>query len=122
MKGVLFLLLFGAAWIYDSTHRKKLPDPVKTEKPAPENNSAGLNFCFTSQAVHSLKIPLQKITPERLYQEKLIRLLQEHLAIRSYLLLKAEVLKQPETLLSSRNLISIRYYSHTNPDEIPPAS
>ena len=122
MKCLLFLTLFGAAWLYDHSHQHKLPDPIKTEKPAQKSETAGLAFCFTPQAAYSLKAPILKNIPEKLYQEKLIRLLQEHLAERSVFLLKAEVLKQPATLLSLRNLISVRYYSQTNPDDIPPAS
>jgi hypothetical protein len=122
MKWGLFLLILGAAWMYDHSHQKKLPDQIKTEKPVQKGDTASLTFCFTPQAAYSLKAPVQKNIPEKLYQEKLIRLLQELLAERSVFLLQAEVLKQPATLLSLRNLISVRYYSRTNPDDIPPAS
>jgi hypothetical protein len=121
VKWGLFLLLLGAAWMYDHSHQNKLTEKITTDKPTPQKETAGYNFFFTPQVSNSLKVPVQKIIPEKLYQEKLIRLLQEHLAVRSVFLLKAEVLRQPSTLLSLRNLISIRYYSQINPDDDPPA-
>ena len=122
VKWGIFLLLLGAAWMYDHSHQHKPTEKITTEKQAPQEETVRYSFFFTPQAANSLKVPVQKIIPQKLYQEKLIRLLQEHLAVRSVFLLKAEVLKQPATLLSLRNLISIRYYSQTNPDELPPAS
>lgn len=122
IKWGLFLVLLGAAWMYDHSHTDRLPEKKNETKPVSAGETSALTFCFSVQANYTLKAPIQKITPEKFYQEKLSRFLKELIAGRSVYLRKAEVLKQPETLLSLRYLISILHFSRTNPDDIPIAS
>jgi hypothetical protein len=106
----LFLVLLGGAWLFDHYHQGK-QIVVQESAPAESKTASGqTSFYCTTPAPISLKAPVQKVNPNKIYQEKLNRLILEQLNARSVFLLKAEILKQPDPHFSLRNLINFKYH------------
>jgi hypothetical protein len=106
----LFLVLLGGAWLFDHFHQGKQV-VVQESAPAESRSTSGLTgFYCTTPAPISLKAPVQKVNTNKIYQEKLNRMILEQLNARSVFLLKAEVLKQPDPHFSLRNLINFKYH------------
>jgi hypothetical protein len=106
----LFLVLLGGAWLFDHFHQGK-QIAVQESTPAESKTASGLisYYCTTPAPIH-LKAPVQKVNTDKVYQEKLNRMILEQLNARSVFLLKAEVLKQSDPHFSLRNLINFKYH------------
>ena len=116
----LFLVLLGAAWLFDCYHQGN-PVPVeKTQLPKSKNIGESISFFCTTQPPVILKAPAQKVSSNKLCQEKFNRLIREQLNARSVFLLKAEITEQPNSCLALRNLISFRHHFLNHPDNQPP--
>lgn len=106
----LFLVLLGGAWLFDHFHQGS-QIIVQESAPAESKTASGqIGFYCTTTTPILLKAPVQKVNPNKLYQEKLNRMILEQLNARSVFLLKAEVLKQPDPHFSLRNLIHFKYH------------
>jgi len=118
----IFLAIIAAAWIFDYYHQGDQKINNKTNRPEQET-AAGSLTCFCSPVFTvSLKAPVQKVSLGKIGQEKLNRLNQEHLNVRSFFLSKAELLQQPYSLLALRYLISLRCRVVNDPGDQPPIS
>jgi hypothetical protein len=114
----LFLVLLGGAWVFDHFHQGK-QTAAQESTPAESGTASGLThfYCTTPVSI-SVKAPVQKVNTNKIYQEKLNRMILEQLNARSVFLLKAEVLKQPDPHFSIRNLINFKYhFLHQEDDE-----
>jgi hypothetical protein len=114
----LFLVLLGGAMLFDHFHQGK--QITKQESTPTESRTASglISFYCTTPVSISLKAPVQKVNTNKIYQEKLNRMILEQLNARSIFLLKAEVLKQPYPHFSLRNLINIRvHFLHDDDDQ-----
>jgi hypothetical protein len=114
----LFLVLLGGAWLFDHFHQGK-QFAVQESTPAESKTAPGMiSFYCTTPAPISLKAPVLKVNTDKVYQEKLNRMILEQMNARSVFLLKAEVLKQPDPHFSIRNLINFKYhFLHQEDDE-----
>ncbi len=116
----LFLVLMGGAWLFDHYHQFNGTTPETTQPAGKENTKETVCFFCTLQSSLSVKAPVQKVTVHKMGQEKLNRLIREQQNARSAFMLKAEVLKQPGSLLIRRNLVSFRHHFLHHPDDQPP--
>jgi hypothetical protein len=106
----LFLVLLGGAWLFDHFHQGKQMITHESA-PAKSGTASGVNsFYCTTPAPISVKAPVQKVSQNKIYQEKLNRMIIEQLNARSVFLLKAEVLRQPDPHYTLRNLLSFKYH------------
>jgi hypothetical protein len=115
----LFLVLLEGAWLFDHYHQANCRVAEKS-KPAESTSTPGVvTFYCTLQTSVSLKAPVQKVNLNKLCQEKLNRLILEQWNARMVFHLKEEVLKQPNSHFSLRNLVIYRYHFLHYPDEPP---
>lgn len=116
----LFLVLLGAAWLFDHYNQGKQLICVESRESNPEDSQQNICFFCTPPSPVSFKTPVQINTPDKSIQEKFNRLIREQLNARSVFLLKAEVFKQPHSGFTFRNLVSFRYHFLNHPDDQPP--
>jgi hypothetical protein len=118
----IFLAIITAAWIFDYYYQGNHKTIEKTDS-SEQKTAAGSLTCFcTPVFTVSLKTPVQKVPLGKIGQEKLNRLIQEHLIARSFFLSKAEVLQQSYSLLALRYLIPLRCRIVNDPGDQPPLS
>jgi hypothetical protein len=116
----LFLVILGCAWLFDHYHQGKKLIGIESRESKPQDTRLSVSFVCTPPTSVTLKIPFQKVTPDKSIHEKFNRLVREQLNARLVFLLKAEVLKKPNAGINSRNLLSFRYHFLFHPDDQPP--
>ena len=114
------MILLAGAWLFDHFHQGEKSEITATHAAGSGTTSEYPGFYCTPQVAVSLKAPVQKNSQSKFFQEKLNRIIQAQLSARSVFLRKAEVLKQPHSQITSRNLISFRYHFLHYPDDQPP--
>ena len=117
----LFLVLLSGAWLFDHIHQGGKPETLtsRTNNSGTADESPG--FYCTPQFSLNIKAPVHKNIQNRIFREKLNRLILEQLNARSVFLRKAEILRQPDSQIAFRNLICYRYHFLHYPDDQPPA-
>ncbi len=118
----IFLAVIVSAWIFDYYHQDDQKINKKTNNTEQETAAGSLTCFCTPVFTVSLKTPVQKVPLGKIGQEKLNRLIQEHLIARSFFLSKAEVLQQSYSLLALRYLIPLRCRIVNDPGDQPPLS
>jgi len=115
----LFAALLGAAWLFD--HSRQDNPVAETAAGIPASDETGVEFAFycTQQFSPSLRVHAFKIPYDKTCQEKLTRLVAEHLNARRLFLSRAESLTHPGVMLPVRAVRFLIYSFMAGEADLP---
>jgi hypothetical protein len=115
----LFLFLMGTAYLFDVYHDDRQEFRIETET---RNHPEQVMVYFCNPLTNiTLKAPGQKVSFRSLLQTDRSRFITLLHSLRAFHLLKAEMPELNDHLLI-RNLVALRNYHHSDPDDLPPSA